>query len=535
MSRRYITIIFLYLLLPFCAQAQKHKIHYSKKNIDLDFTKPVYIEPLNYGDKHLGVIKRSYDKYRRVDSIIIIHPAYFRQIDSVCNFENVVFDSSGGFNSSYFFSPSSFRNAQFHSISDFHLAHFHSTIDFSVAHFYSIVMLGDVFFDSTSYFNSASFDSVSVFDFDEFHSASDFAHACFHSVCYFNLSQFHSACDFSWAQFDSISGFNSTHFHSTSNFSHAEFHSVCNFNHAKFDKESNFSYTHFRHKLVLTHLYLTGNTVFDFSYAVLPDTIDISNNPGIFLGIPATIDFTLADSLDGKLSSTKIIFLQKAANIVKNYFYPFDTIGEYRKHCINLYNTDVSKIKIDYDHFKFYAAEIDKNDTDKLSPEVTKSIYEGMLKNFKDRGQTDSYEKLDIEYKRLKAGLKPHDFSLQDWWWRYGYEKERVFKHAILFILLFSIINFFFLHLLNDKRDGVYHIDHIPLFNAYKFGFSHRRFTAFFRRFWYSLIYTSVIFFLLTLKIEKVKFSKLGSIWVMFVYTVGLICMGFIANLILQK
>lgn len=53
---------------------------------------------------------------------------------------------------------------------------------------------------------------------------------------------------------------------------------------------------------------------------------------------------------------------------------------------------------------------------------------------------------------------------------------------------------------------------------------------------WFSFIYTSTVFFRLTLKIENIKFEKkLGTTYLILMYTVGLICLAYMANFVLQK
>ena len=120
---------------------------------------------------------------------------------------------------------------------------------------------------------------------------------------------------------------------------------------------------------------------------------------------------------------------------------------------INLYKADISKFKLDYEHFRLY-----------IPPGVTNdeiySIYEGLLYNFKSRGQLESYKTLDIEFKRLKYSKLHQGWRsyLEEWWWNFGYAKELVFLHAFVFLLFFSFITFWILGFLNDE---VYSLDDI--------------------------------------------------------------------------
>jgi len=519
----------------------------AQKPITLDFTTPVYNKPLNYDKQEIEIISNDktpesgYYERRYITSAANFSGAKFH---SNCNFSGLQFQSTSTFSYAQFVSTNNFKSAHFQSTSNFRNVLFWSTSNFESAQFKYKCDFGSAIFRSTSDFSDVHFQSTSNFEWAQFISECYFHRAQFDSASNFERAQFKSTSDFGGAIFDLRTRFEYTKFRSIVRFFGAEFHSSIECYGARFDstvdfkaaifaKLVSFRNDTFKHKLILSNISVTDNTVFDFSYAQLPDTIDFSHNLGIFLGVPATIDFTLTKRIDN--NQHKMSFWQNANKMMRTYFFPFDTSDDYLKHKINLYNTDVSKIKIDYDQFKFYASETGDT-TMKLPPEITTSIYEGLLKNFKDRGQMDSYDQMDIEYNRFKEKkMNPRDFAFLDFWWRYGHEKWRIFIHSILIILLFAIINFFFLHKLNDATNGVYNIANIPEFASYKPGFSIRRLTAFIKRFWYSLIYTAIVFFLLSLKIEKVRFSRPGAIWIMFIYTIGLVCTGFIANLVLQK
>jgi hypothetical protein len=68
------------------------------------------------------------------------------------------------------------------------------------------------------------------------------------------------------------------------------------------------------------------------------------------------------------------------------------------------------------------------------------------------------------------------------------------------------------------------------------FYFHRWSFDDFGNRIWYSLMFTSTVFFLLTLKIENIYFKeKRGTFYLFIVYTSGLLCLAYIANFVLQK
>lgn len=536
---------------------------FAQRRVTLDLTRQTYDSTLNCVDVEINDVKRSYG-YPNINEVSIKHEAKFSNatfrvtsdfskayFDSACDFRGAHFISQSAFSDARFYSLSSFIGASFDSTSYFSSAYFDSTSAFMGTNFNSGCFFSNAVFHSPCIFSGAHFLNETEFSNVQFRSLSNFSYTHFDSTVLFSGAEFHytifnnaefrSKCAFNEAKFYSTTDFTSAHFYSSVNFSKANFDSIVNFSEVQFNKDVNFTEAHFKHNanLVLAKIKVGDNINFDFSHCVLPDTIDFSHNPTIFSGTQAIIDFTLADSLNGiRYAATKRNTWQILKHTAKMFFYPNDTTGIFKKHRINLYNTDVSKIRIDYDHFVFYASENENKDSvkTKIPTDIVESIYEGLLKNFLDRGQMDSYKRLDIDYKRYKAGLEPGEFSWEEFWWRFGYEKWRIFIHSIFLILLFSIINFFFIDQLNNKTSGIYYIQLVPEFSRDLFS-NYNRYQRFFRRCWTSLLYTSIIFFLLTLKIDKIRFSRsvLGIIWVIVIHISGLICIGFMANWILHR
>jgi uncharacterized protein YjbI with pentapeptide repeats len=295
--------------------------------------------------------------------------------------------------------------------------------------------------------------------------------------------------------------FNQDTFWNKANFSGSIFFDRVNFSFAVFQKQADFSNIIFRKQADFSNLILSDSARFIFNNTLLPDTINFSNINNIQNEIDLSVirfrDTSRYDSLS-------------------------DTYKNSKWHFINLYKSDISKFHLDYYHFRLLL--LDEN-CNLLSIDETKSVYEILLKNFKDRGQMDSYESLDIEY---------HDYLYRNWkllrWWNlYGYRKQWVFIWIGIFLFFFSVITMLFIDKLNRKDNGVYFVPTIPenikidsIKNA-------------FRRFWYSFMYTSTVFFLFSLKIENINFKKGGIIYVIIVYTIGLLCLGYLANFVLQK
>ncbi|GGB18670.1 hypothetical protein GCM10011511_48090 [Puia dinghuensis] len=156
---------------------------------------------------------------------------------------------------------------------------------------------------------------------------------------------------------------------------------------------------------------------------------------------------------------------------------------------ICLYNTDVSKIKMDYSHFTLWLPDSIRykmgRSVERFSSEDKVSIYESLLNNFKSRGQLESYERLDHEYRDYRS--RRHWYLrllalINRIWWNDGYTKGLVFFWAVIFNVIFTTINFFILSKLNEH---VYEMENLPSLTDMKIA----------TKWWYSLIYTVGIFF----------------------------------------
>jgi hypothetical protein len=404
--------------------------------------------------------------------------------------------------------------------------------------------------------DTANFSKHTISDSD-FHKAifSNFANfwvTKFSNRANFNMATFSNYADFRSAVFSKDANFLGATFSKDANFYGVTFNSVANFHWTIIRTNLFFPYTVFKKKLDLAYLKVDSGK-FLFIHAQLPDSIDLSYNPAIQFGIDLTVS-----NLDSIRPPDRCVL----ARYFKPYL-PYDKKTDTNHYIfINLLNTDISKVKIDYIHFRLWLTDTRasedkawfKKHSDLLSHDQKASIYQSLLKNFQTSGQTESYKNLEIEYKYLADDGSFLSFWLPDWWWRFGHEKWRVFLHIVLFLLLFTIITFFCLPALNNR---VYNFEFIPEFHPlHKLGqltlesgfiffwnkyypvkkWLHVFIHQILARFWYSFVYSTIIFFVIYLKVEKVQFSrKLGTFYLMIVYSTGLICLGYIANYIIAK
>ncbi|MGZ4159693.1 MAG: pentapeptide repeat-containing protein [Neobacillus sp.] len=404
-------------------------------------------------------------------------------------------------------------------------------------------------------------------DYAIFNKEANFINSTFHGQASYIEASFTKFAVFLAATFDQDCDFNACYFKLPGLFGNAEFKREANFSGANIAQVMDFSLAKINYSLDISNLTLHDSSKFLFSGAYLPNMINFSNVPDIH----NVVDFT-------------------NANFTRTTRYT-DSVRKW--HYINLFNSDISKIRIDYQHFRlcFYNSfEQDnhkktvfcpdslmifkiklKHDLNKIASKLLTdakfkvylhqvfpatpldepiihqfilqrikvssfpallptdeiiSTYEKVLKNFDTQGQKVSYESLDIEYQDYKNGW----FILPKIWNCYGYHKEYVFFWTALFLLSFTALTFIFIESLNRKgQPGVYHIESIPLKLPVTSIFS------FFRRVWYALMYTASVFFLFSLKMENVNFRKLGVLYVILVYSLGILCLGYMANFVLQK
>jgi hypothetical protein len=321
----------------------------------------------------------------------------------------------------------------------------------------------------------------------------DFEDAIFDSSAAFRYASFNSIVDFEGASFNSMAYFNRSRFGSTADFSESKFNSMADFRWARFGPIADFRWVRFDGPV-------------DFREATLPDTLDFR----WVTEIEREVDFTFA-----RRPSSQAPCL------------------------IALAGTDISKIKLQMRLFKLWFPPWKKESEDMATTYDQKaSVYESVLNKLKDDGFEDSYEILDIEYRRLKAehqGIFNRYFldTWQDWWWNYGYTKERIVLWTILLWALISCINLGLYHRLNEH---VYTVGFLESEQDLAEG----RMSNLILHIMRVVTYTALIFFGLKMSVDK--FSE-GVIrrhpwlfcYLMVVYVVGLVCLGFIANMVFAR
>ncbi len=336
-------------------------------------------------------------------------------------------------------------------------------------------------FQQMVFLDSVQFDKVASFSSAVFNEGTEAINSVFNDYSDFTSATFNKSVDFTGSKFKHQTDFSGSSFLNTIDFSDVEF----------------------GRKMSFTNLQFFPETQLIFEGSFLPDTIDFSFNTQ---KINYEIDLTVAKFADSGQIPEK-------------------------PHYIILYKTDISRFRLDYIHFRLLVPDSirspEGNAPIRLTVDEKEAMYEGLLNNFNLHGQKESYRKLDIEYRRFKFYKKWWSVPFY-WidlvWWNFGYNKELVFLWTIFFAALFTSINYPRLKHLNDN---VYTVDKIP-----------EDFTQISRprKYWYSFVYTAVIFFKVTMNTEKLKFNHIGgTIYILLIYTTGLLCLAYMANFIIQK
>lgn len=214
------------------------------------------------------------------------------------------------------------------------------------------------------------------------------------------------------------------------------------------------------------------------------------------------------------------------ANNAELDIYDVSPLDSGEKIPVNLAHAQIAGINLDYEKDSLVFSDSD------TSFNVKSNTYLKLLQNFKDRGYTKSYELADIDYQKLKNGYEGHWYKkcydvFQQLWWNYGYSKWYIFIWTLGSLFIFSIINYWFFQKMNKEVYTLYaefpQCQKAPIFSRVA------------KNYYYSVVYTSVIFFSFTVKTDKLQYeNRRLLIWFLLIYTLGVICLAYLANFVLK-
>jgi hypothetical protein len=387
------------------------------------------------------------------------------------------------------------------------------------------IIIRDTGISSPLDYSHLTIKSLKIPPFVNFHNAVSFDNDTLLKEADFSSSTFLKDADWSFVKFADFVNFSDVMFSKNTTiwysifsqnvtFKGAAFSNV-RFNGTTFSKSADFTQAHFKHNAVLSLSNLNlqdNNSNLTFVDTILPDTILFSENNNI----KQDIYFTAANFTD----SCRYNYAKKKPNPI----------------LIFLYNSNISRLHLDYVHFKLllpdFAIKFGGMEKTIISYDEKAAIYEALLNNFKTNGQIESYKLLDVEYQQFKwnNSWASRIFCLPKYWSNFGYDKEYIFIWTFGSLILFTVITYFFIHNLNTK---VYPIRKIPVYESWRKKWSLKDFG---NRSWYSFMYTSAVFFTISLEIKNLEFKeKTGTVYLIVIYTIGLVCIAYMANFVLQK
>ncbi|HWK07389.1 MAG TPA: hypothetical protein VNS58_27340 [Puia sp.] len=271
-------------------------------------------------------------------------------------------------------------------------------------------------------------------------------------------------------------------------------------------------------KLDASNCVFRNGSALVFDHTTLPDSIDLSYSQ--LSGITELT--TLAN---------KIIPKRKSAWWAKyslgNFLFSpiLDSITTLKCR-INLVNTDITKLDLEYKYFQLYF-------TESANEDQKNGVYQSLLEKFKREGKVESFQKLDIEYHNYQGGI----FNVfSKYWWNYGYSKWLIFIWSAILVLIFSAFNYAWFPQISKS----YSIPSIERLYTNNFSQSEGDAEVIepnygLKPFLACTIYTFIIFFGIKLDVVKIVFKNINyALFVLFQFLLGLVCTGFIIHLIIQ-
>jgi hypothetical protein len=157
------------------------------------------------------------------------------------------------------------------------------------------------------------------------------------------------------------------------------------------------------------------------------------------------------------------------------------------------------------------------------SKDVVTNSYKSLLEKFQHEGKERSYMYVDLQYRKQSQNKIWH--FLNCIWWYHGYMPGLVFVWTVGLLLLFSFFNFRYWTQIHDAY---------PIVEGQKADSFNRKNKK--GKFCLTvLLYTILIFFSLRVNFDKLRFKRLGFVYIVLgQYIVGLWCLLFIVRFIFK-
>jgi len=189
---------------------------------------------------------------------------------------------------------------------------------------------------------------------------------------------------------------------------------------------------------------------------------------------------------------------------------------------LSFINTDVSKFKFDFpENVTLFFDTLYKKD-------VAYNTFESLLSKYRSEGKHDSYQNVDIQYKRFTRS------KFVNWidkiWWHYGYKKYYVFYWLLVPLTIFSFVNF----RVWDRLNTAY-----PIFNDEKNSYYNSvnfKFRNLLKKISKVILFSLLVFFSLYMNFGKMSFKNVSILyWIFFQYIVGLTFLFLILNFVIKS
>ena len=443
-------------------------------------------------DKRLFEVKQSSNFYIEIKNNSKYKTSYgsYEPPKDSLHFFDVTFVSEIDYRKTTFSSEIGFQSSVFKKSIKFYETDFKKTVVFYTSYFMDNVAFSNCIFDKEVLFYGLQFSNKQKrynigyeYAIPEGSSDSTFAYSGMASAN-FQFSLFKNNVNFDQVRFGHEVNFQGAEFSGNVSFYQSTFKNNLNFSHTNFIKTPDFKSTELPNTLDFREAFFSKNTIEEQN---------------------SKIDFRTAYLPENQQNANKCLIL--------------------------LEGTDITKFLLPY---PFFALGFDTNS----SFEDKASIYEGVIKNCKEAGMTESVQNWDIEYRKLQLN---HDWPIfgkviiifNEGWWNFGYEKWRILVLWLpFFFLCFLTWNFFHINSLwetmyKDKELGeVFRKRGIPAGPTKEFSW---------QRFSFSFFYTAVIYFGFKIRHEAVNYNNtLGLLYLYLMYAVGTIHMAFAFSYILS-
>lgn len=417
-------------------------------------------------------------------------------------------------------------------------------------HFSNINVANVVFPDVMDYYNFW-FRKEIIFNKVVFNKTFDFTLSKCDSSANFYQSSFLEAVKFSWVIFNGDLNMSRSKFYDNVEFVRTYFNGYVDFFKSRFNNHIDFYGVKIKKGLNFSNSQLVNGV--DLSFSDLYGDISFRNaelGGEVYFNnsqINNNLDFTgckfdsLLDLSNSSINSN-VLFSNSTLpsfmdlsniRVINNLIDLTDVKTNLRyKVCrLNLVNTDISKIKLRYDNFKLW---FPKN----TSYEIKCNVYDAMLTVFKNNGYSNSYKNLDIEYQKFKYQYNNQLLNnfIQEIWWNYGYNKEKIFSWIIWITFVLTFINTIFIKYLMGNVYEMNFLNYDRIIDRNKL---HHPVITFFLNIPTGFLYTIILLmggaFGMRFNAYQIKLPNfLGLMYIISIGLLGISCSAFILNFIFE-